>query len=35
LEREKNTPRIRNERQMMVTEKRFLALYCHRLLEVS
>jgi len=35
LEREKNTPRMRNDRQIMVTEKKFLARYCQRLLAVS
>jgi hypothetical protein len=31
LEREKKTPTMRKERQMMVTEKAFLARYCQRL----
>jgi hypothetical protein len=35
LEREKKTPRMRKDRQMIVVEKRFLTLYCQRLLAVS
>jgi len=35
LERERKMPRIRKDRQMMVTEKMFLPLNCQRLLAVS
>jgi hypothetical protein len=35
LDREKKTPRIRKERQMMVTERRFRVLYCQRLFWAS
>lgn len=35
LEREIKLPRIRRERQIMMTENVFLTLCCHRLLSVS
>jgi len=35
LDREKNTPTIRKERQIMVMEKKFLARYCQRLLRAT
>jgi hypothetical protein len=35
LEREMKTPRMRKERQMMVTERTFLPLYCQRLFWAS
>ncbi|HCS48604.1 MAG TPA: hypothetical protein DIW61_10240 [Candidatus Aminicenantes bacterium] len=35
LDREKKTPRMRKDRQMMVMDRRFRALYCQRLLWAS
>jgi hypothetical protein len=35
LDREKNTPTIRKERQMMVMEKKFRARYCQRLFRAT
>ena len=32
---ERKTPTIRKERHMIITEKMFLARYCHRLLAVA
>jgi hypothetical protein len=35
LDREKKTPRMRKERQMIVTERRFRPRYCQRLFRAS
>ncbi|MBM3285385.1 MAG: hypothetical protein FJY81_05890 [Candidatus Aminicenantes bacterium] len=35
LESAKKTPTMRKDREMIVTEKKFLALYCQRLFSVS
>jgi hypothetical protein len=35
LERERNTPNIRKERQIIVMEKKLRILYCQRFLRVS
>jgi hypothetical protein len=32
---ERKTPTIRKDKQMIVTEKMFLARYCHKLLAVT
>jgi hypothetical protein len=35
FDNERKTPTIRKDRQMIVTEKMFLARYCHKLLAVT
>jgi hypothetical protein len=35
LERDQKIPRMRNDRQMIVIEKRFRVLNCHRLLRAT